>query len=138
MLDYCGLKQTYQRVIDMSVAIILRVVAAVVVSGCVSACSYAYMDDAGVRHVVGFVDIAVSRPKNNPSLAGDVLDVTTVGLALSRNAQGGHLALGYSREVTAELLDNVLVIGNPLLLGAPSGKYENCTSDGSITNKGAK
>lgn len=86
-------------------------------------CSLSYVDDAGNHHVVGLVDVTVRPADDDRTFAGSVVDVTTVGVALSRNAQGGHVSIGYTRDTTATLRDNALVVGNPLdargLLASP-------------------
>jgi hypothetical protein len=77
------------------------------------ACAFSYMDVNGDRHTIGLVDITVHPPAARETFAGDVVEVTAVGLVVSKTAQGGHLGLGYSHEATAVLRDNVLIIGNP-------------------------
>jgi len=64
--------------------------------------------------MVGLLDVAVHAPANPETFAGDVVDVTAVGIIASQTAQGGYLAVGYSHEATAELKNNVLVVGNPI------------------------
>jgi len=57
----------------------------------------------------------VIRPSaEDGPLAGDVVAITTIGLAAGSNAQGGYLVLGYSRQTTAALRDDVTVRGNPI------------------------
>jgi hypothetical protein len=52
--------------------------------------------------------------------AGDVVDVTSAGISVGSTPQGGFLTLGYSRQVTAALRNNVLVLGDPLALPGSS------------------
>lgn len=91
-----------------------------------SACSYSSIDEAGNRHVVGFVALTIAAPDaaapasgpaaSGPVVAGSVVEVTTLGLAAGSSPQGGHLSLGYSREVSGLLRDDALVLGDPLAL----------------------
>lgn len=82
------------------------------------ACSYSYTDEAGNRRVIGLVDMTVAPGGEGGTFAGNVVDVTTVGVAAAQNAQGFHLSLGYTRDTTAAIRDNALVAGNPLAVQA--------------------
>lgn len=75
-------------------------------------CSVDFVDEAGNRRIIGLVDVTL-RPAGGAG-AGTVVDLTTVGVAIADTGQGGHLALGYSRERTAVLRNDALVAGNPL------------------------
>ena len=78
-------------------------------------CSFTYTDQAGNRHVTGLVlDLTVKASPERDTIAGDVLEVTTVGLSVGQTASGGYVTAGYNREVSADLRNNALVIGNPL------------------------
>jgi hypothetical protein len=90
----------------------LRLLIAVLILPC-QACALSYADVNGDRHTIGLVDITVHSPGAPETFAGDVVEVTALGFILSKTAQGGYLALGYSHEATAALRDNVLVLGNP-------------------------
>jgi len=79
-----------------------------------SACAVSYVDDAGNQHVIGFASIVIAPSAQNQPTAGNVVDLTTVGLSLNSMPEGRSLSLGYSRAVTATLKNNVLVLGNPL------------------------
>ncbi len=87
-------------------------------------CAVSYTDKAGDRHVIGLVDVTLRHPPDNQTFAGDVVELTTFGLSAGRTAQGGYLTAGYNHEVTAELRDNALVIGNPVerLAGSQQGR----------------
>jgi hypothetical protein len=97
----------------------MRFLMALAVLWC-QACAISYTDANGDRHTIGLVDITVHSPAAPETFAGDVVEVTALGLILSETAQGGYLALGYSHEATAELRDNVLILGNPAQPLAPS------------------
>ena len=73
-------------------------------------CSATYTGADGRTHVIGLVDIAIA-PTHGSALAGDIVEVTTIGLALASTPREVSLALGYSRTTTAAFRDNVLALG---------------------------
>jgi hypothetical protein len=75
-------------------------------------CSLSYNDSHGYRHVIGMLDITIHPPAAPKTFAGDVVDLTSIGLAVGQTAQGGYVSIGYSHEVSANLRDNALVIGD--------------------------
>jgi hypothetical protein len=79
-------------------------------------CAVDYTDPDGSRHVIGLVDLTIHRSYDPATFAGEVVDVTSAGVSIGRTPQGGFVTLGYSREVTAALRNNVLVLGNPTAL----------------------
>lgn len=91
--------------------------AAVLAGAALGGCSYSYVDDAGNRRIIGFVDMTVAQAPADSPAAGSVVDVTTVGLSIARHGQGGHLAMGYTRDTVAVLRNDALVVGNPLAAG---------------------
>src|SRR5277367_5631521 len=72
-------------------------------------CAFNYADENGDRHVIGLVDITVHPSAAPQTFAGDVLEITSIGLSVGQTAQGSYLTAGYNREVTAALRDNALV-----------------------------
>jgi len=77
-------------------------------------CAFTYTDANGDRHAIGLMDITVRAPAAPEMFAGDVVEVTSLGLSIGQNAQGGYLTAGFNRETTAALRDNALVLGNPV------------------------
>src|ERR1700688_3766805 len=77
-------------------------------------CAFSYTDANGDRHAIGLVDITVRAPAASETLAGDIVEVTSLGLSVGQNAQGGYLTAGYNHQTTAALRDNALVLGNPV------------------------
>jgi hypothetical protein len=76
-------------------------------------CAFPYTDINGDRHAVG-LDVTVRAPAAPETFAGDVVEVTSLGLSIGQTAQGGYLTAGFNRETTAALRDNALVLGNPV------------------------
>jgi hypothetical protein len=79
-------------------------------------CAVSYVGDDGSRHIIGFARIVIPPPDSAMPTAGNVIDLTTVGLSLNDMPDGQSLTLGYSRAVTATLKDHSLVLGNPLAI----------------------
>jgi len=79
-------------------------------------CAVSYVDDDGSRHIIGFANIVIPPADSAMPTAGNVIDLTTVGLSFNDMPDGQSLTLGYSRAVTATLKDNSLVLGNPLAI----------------------
>ena len=90
----------------------IAVGAALIMSGC----ALSYVDDDGSRHIIGFASVVIPPPDRNEPTAGNVIDLTTIGLSFNDMPEGQSLTLGYSRAVTATLKDNSLVLGNPLAI----------------------
>jgi hypothetical protein len=78
------------------------------------ACSMSFDDGQGGRRIIGFVDLTVTPAPPGTPVAGKVVDLTTIGIAVADTADGGHLSLGYTRDVVAVLRDDSLVLGDPL------------------------
>jgi len=89
-----------------------------------SGCAFSYIDSQGDLHAIGLLDMSVRAAASPATLAGDVVEITSLGLSLGRNAQGGYLNAGFSRQTTAALRDNALVIGNPITALAPIERKE--------------
>ena len=69
-------------------------------------CAFSYTDANGDRHAIGFVDITVRAPAAPETLAGDIVELTSLGLSVGQNAQGGYITAGFNRQTTAALRDN--------------------------------
>lgn len=82
-------------------------------TGCIS---YSYSDAAGVRHVVGFVDLAVGpAPSSGKDERPSAVKITGFGLSiLTSAAPGGGIVLGYSTQTLLTLPNNSCID-----LGAP-------------------
>ena len=104
---------TNRTVIDFALWTLCRIVASLaLIVG--SGCAIAYRDESGAMHAIGLLDVTTRAPNIESAVAGDVVEVTTVGLALLRSDDGDRLTLGYNRQASARLKDNVFVIGNPV------------------------
>ena len=89
-----------------------------------SGCAFTYTDKVGDRHTIGLVDITIRAPADPATIAGNVVEVTTLGISVGQTAQGGYLTAGYNHEVTAAFHDDVLVLGNPVTAIAAAPKNE--------------
>jgi len=92
---------------------VIAALAAIGLSGCVSV---SYVDSDNVRHVIGFVDVAV---KGNQGASA--VQVTGLGLsAYSDDADGGGVVLGYSRTIFLTVSDQACIdlnLPGPCALG---------------------
>ena len=77
-----------------------------------SGCSYNYIDDNGTRHIFGLVNIKL-EPTSNEIYAGEIIDLRTFGISINKHDEGGSISIGYSRDISGNLKNNVLVLGNP-------------------------
>jgi hypothetical protein len=75
-----------------------------------SGCAALYTDENGAQHVIGLVDMVV-RPSENVSIAGNVVDVTVLGLSYLRFEDRAGFGLGYQRITSAAFRDNALAVG---------------------------
>ena len=80
----------------------------------VAGCALVYDDVNGTRHVIGLANVEIRPPADHRTIAGDIVDVTIIGVGIYNTGVHGGLVLGYSRDVTASIRDNALVLGNPL------------------------
>jgi hypothetical protein len=86
-----------------------------------SGCALSYTDGAGNQHVIGLVDLTVRAPAAAETLAGNVVEITSVGVSIGQTPQGGYITAGYNRETTAALRDSTVVLGNPVTALAAAG-----------------
>lgn len=74
-------------------------------------CAYSFVDQDGRRNTVGMVWI-ISDPLPVAGIAGDFLEVTTVGLSMASLPTHSSAALGYNREVTWAINNNSCIVGD--------------------------
>jgi len=89
-------------------------VAALLSSYGLTGCAYSYIDDDGVRHVIGLVDMEIRPTANSETFAGDVVEIQSIGLGYHRAYETTSIAIGYHRQVLAAFRNNALVLGNPI------------------------
>lgn len=99
------------------------------VSLALQACSYTYKDEAGATHVIGFQAVTLHAPDSR-TVAGEVVDVQTLGVAAHHLADGRSFSIGYSRDVVGYLKNDVAVVGNPKLLTKRTGACAPGGDDG--------
>ena len=80
-------------------------------------CAYSYVDRDGDRHVIGLVNLEIAAA-DDATFAGRVIDLSTFGISFAENAAGRSFTIGYSREITGDLRNHALVLGNPLAVAA--------------------
>ena len=91
---------------------------------------YAGRRDTADHRLRGPRDI---RPAADPrTVAGEVIDVRTIGLSLLDAGDGTSVVLGWQRTIVAALRDNALVLGNPL---TATGDTENDDNEKGVDNE---
>lgn len=106
--------------------------AAVLSTGACASCAWGYTQVDGTRRIIGFVDLEI-RPAADPrTVAGEVIDVRTIGLSLLDAGDGTSVVLGWQRTIVAALRDNALVLGNPL---TATGDTENDDNEKGVDNE---
>ena len=78
-----------------------------------SCCAHHYVDNEGVEHIMGFVNIKIERPLRE-TLSGEVISIKTLGFSVAQTPEISFVTLGYSHERSALINDHSLVLGNPL------------------------
>lgn len=77
------------------------------------ACTYSVTDETGARRVIGLMMVEYAPAKDSKTFAGQVIDVTSLGVAWHSNPSGSSLGIGYTHETVGYLRDHALVLGNP-------------------------
>jgi len=75
-----------------------------------SGCAIGWTDKSGARHLIGLVDVSI-RPGDDTRLAGDIVEVSTIGASVLSESHTTSFTLGYSRTTTAAFRDNALALG---------------------------
>lgn len=103
-----------------------------VVVASVAGCAVVYDDANGTKHIIGLANVEIRPPADDRTIAGEVVDVTIIGIAVYNTETHGGVVLGYSQEAIASIRDNALVIGNPLqaIRMSPPGQKVGDTSTG--------
>ena len=68
---------------------------ACVLLGFLSACAYSYVDSDGTRHIIGLVNMQIKPTENSKTFAGDVFDITSVGVAYHSASESTSFTVGY-------------------------------------------
>lgn len=96
----------------------LRIFAAIVPAATTGCLSISYVDKMNIRHVIGFVDLALPTASGSAEPgAPSAHAVTVTGVGLSIHTQPGHgssLVVGYSKQTVVSAGDNGCVdLGQP-------------------------
>ena len=76
-------------------------------------CTYSVTDDSGARRVIGLMMVEYAPARDSRTFAGQVIDVTSLGVTWHSNPAGSSLGLGYMHETVGHLRDNAVMLGNP-------------------------
>ena len=100
-------------------AVNARVVLTALLLLTLQACSFSYEDQNGATHILG-VHAMTLRAPDSATVAGQIAEFQTLGLAYHHLADGRTLSVGYSRDVVGYLKNDVAVVGNPHVLLDPA------------------
>lgn len=84
-------------------------------------CAFSYVDSSNVRHIIGFVDVALpAAPAEAASPTPSVVSVTSLGVHVySGTANGSGLVVGYGKETVVVMPNNACIdLGAPGLCAA--------------------
>lgn len=83
-------------------------------TGPAAGCAAVTVEEDGSRQIVGLVAMRLAPAADATAIAGQVTDVSALGLALYSSPVQQAVVLGYSRERLAAVRNHALVLGNPL------------------------
>lgn len=74
-------------------------------------CAFSYVDSSNVRHVIGFVDVALpAAPAEVVGPTPSVVSVTSVGMHVySGTSNGSGVVLGYGKETVVVMPNNACI-----------------------------
>jgi hypothetical protein len=87
-------------------------------------CALKYIDKEGAQRIIGLVNMKIEEAQPDATFAGHVVDMQVLGLGVSQNAAGINFTLGYGREISGYLRDDVQVFGDPLAIRASKNDEE--------------
>lgn len=86
-------------------------------------CAHTYLDSAGNRHVIGWVDLTLPAAAAKDKGA-DWIRLRTIGLAYSSTDIGNAIEFGYSDNTLAVIRNNSCVLLDPALAALLTSKGE--------------
>ena len=95
------------------------------ISIALNGCAYSYVDESGVKHIIGLVNINIETLPEEGTYAGKVVDMQTVGITVNSTDKGGSIAIGYNRDVSGYIKDHALVMGNPFKFPSNLKEHDN-------------
>jgi hypothetical protein len=98
-------------------------------------CAFSYVDSRNVRHVIGFVDVALpAAPTEASGPTPSVVSVTSVGVHVySGTSNGGGVVLGYGKETVLIMPNNACVDLNAPGVCAAATASSQQTPDGKVS-----
>jgi hypothetical protein len=75
-----------------------------------SGCAFSYVDSQGTHHFIGVMHISMQGVEDDQRKAGDKVEVTNIGILVSHGPIYSGLSLGYTKESTMNLKNDVLVL----------------------------
>ena len=75
-----------------------------------SSCAMSYIDDDGNHRIIGLVNITLNRPVDSDLVAGDKVEIESIGVMYSKTALHHGLTVGYGRETTVVLKNDAITL----------------------------
>ena len=57
-------------------------------------CAYSYIDDNGVKHIIGLVNVEITTSPDEGMYAGKIIDLRSFGVSVNKINEGGSISLG--------------------------------------------
>lgn len=93
-------------------------------------CAATWTDADGARHVVGLVNLTIRPAVPESAIAGEIVETEIVGLGVYALPWHGGVVLGWSRDVSGALKNDVLVQGDPVAALAGKTRRKPTTNGG--------
>lgn len=124
--------QGRQTALERGRSAVFRLASLCVLVGATAGCAVSYVDSKNVRHIIGFVDVALpATPAETSGPTPSVVSVTSFGVhAYSGTQNGSGLVVGYGKETVVTMPNNACVdLNAPGLCAAGSPTQ---TADGKV------
>ena len=87
----------------------LRLIVLIVLGVNLSACALNYVDDQGVTHVVGFVNMSIPPSTITEQAVAESVQIQTVGVSLYSTPINKGIVVGYGKELLTAVHNNAIV-----------------------------
>ena len=75
-----------------------------------SGCAVSFVNDEGKKRVIGFVDLTLGIDEGDEDTGGQLAELSNVGILFSTNPISTGIGLGYTKETTIKIKNDVLIL----------------------------
>lgn len=75
-----------------------------------SGCAVTYIDENGNKNIIGFVNVKTKPAEKVFYIAGETIDVTSIGFMFFNSTEQSSITIGYGKETHTYLKNNVLLL----------------------------